>query len=54
MKKTAEWSMAFDPEGKTLASDPNESLVKQKVNNACDKAKKAMKQHFKQVKEGQK
>lgn len=29
MKRNEEWSMAFDPEGKTLSPDPNEGMVKQ-------------------------
>ena len=45
MKKTAEWSMAFDPEGKTLASDPNESLVKQYAKAYKRVDKKAREKH---------
>lgn len=29
MKRNEEWSMAFDPDGKTLSPDPNEGMVKQ-------------------------
>ena len=49
--------MGFDPRDAVIEQPiKSKKLVKQwaKVNNACDKAKKPKKQHFKQVKEGQK